>query len=169
LVSFILVIQTIGQKLKIIRMKYVLTLSLTIFMAHLAKAQSTEDSVKAAINEMFTAMRNADSAALMNVFSPTAVLQNIGRNKEGQTSVQAVPVAAFAGSIGKLSKSDADERISFGAVHIDGPMASVWTPYEFYFKGNFSHCGVNSFQLVRHNGIWKIQYIIDTRRKEACK
>jgi Putative lumazine-binding len=169
LVSFILVIQTIGQKLKIIRMKYFLTLSLTILFAQFTVAQSTEDSVKSAINEMFTAMRNADSAGLINVFSPTAVLQTIGRNKEGQTMVRTDEASKFASSISKLAKGDADERITFGAIHIDGPMASVWTPYEFYFKGNFSHCGVNSFQLVRHNGVWKVQYIIDTRRKEACK
>ncbi|XVJ65843.1 MAG: nuclear transport factor 2 family protein [Lacibacter sp.] len=150
-------------------MKYFLTLSLTIVMAQFAAAQSTEDSVKAAVNDMFTAMRNADSAGLMNVFSPTAVLQTISRNKEGQTMVRTEQISGFGSSISKLAKGDADERITFGAIHIDGPMASVWTPYEFYYKGNFSHCGVNSFQLVRLNGVWKIQYIIDTRRKDSCK
>jgi hypothetical protein len=150
-------------------MKYFLTLSLTIIISSQVTAQSTEDSVKAAVTNMFAAMKNADSAALFNSFSPTAVLQTIGRNKEGQTVVRTDNVSMFASSIGKLPKGDADERITFGAVHIDGPMASVWTPYEFYFKGNFSHCGVNSFQLVRMNGEWKIQYIIDTRRKDNCK
>lgn len=150
-------------------MKYFLTLSLTIIIAQVAAAQSTEDSVKAAVNEMFTAMRNSDSVALLNSFSSTAVLQTIARNKEGQTIVRTENVSGFGSSISKLGKGDADERISFGAIHIDGPMASVWTPYEFYFKGNFSHCGVNSFQLVRINGVWKIQYIIDTRRKDNCK
>mgnify|MGYP002789519650 CR=1 FL=1 len=132
-------------------------------------AQTTEDSVKAAITGMFQAMKNADSIGLQQSFSPTAVMQTISRNKEGETVVRTESVSAFSSSINRLSKGDADERITFGAVHIDGPMASVWTPYEFYYKGNFSHCGVNSFQLVRHNGIWKIQYIIDTRRKEGCK
>ncbi len=150
-------------------MKRLLAFTLLIAVFSSVNAQSTEDSVKTVINEMFTAMRNADSVALSQVFSPTAVLQTITRNKEGQTFVRTDDVSMFGSSISKLGKGDADERISFGAVHIDGPMASVWTPYEFYFKGSFSHCGVNSFQLVRHNGVWKIQYIIDTRRKEGCK
>lgn len=150
-------------------MKYFLTFSLTIILIQTGTAQSTEDSVKAAVNEMFTAMRNADSAGLINSFSSTAVLQTISRNKEGQTIVRTENISGFGSSISKLAKGDADERITFGAVHIDGPMASVWTPYEFFFKGNFSHCGVNSFQLVRINGVWKIQYIIDTRRKDGCK
>lgn len=150
-------------------MKYFITLSLTFILAQYAGAQTTEDSVKAAVNQMFTAMKNVDTVALNNCFSESAVLQTIGRTKEGQTIVRTEPTSGFAGSIGRLGKGDADERITFSAVHIDGPMASVWTPYEFYFKGNFSHCGVNSFQLVRINGEWKIQYIIDTRRKEGCK
>ena len=150
-------------------MQKLLFILVTFISVHYGSAQSTEDSVRTAVNNMFTAMKNADSAALQNSFSSTAVLQTIARNKEGQIVVRTDNVSTFASSIGKLPKGDADERISFGAVHIDGPMASVWTPYEFYFKVNFSHCGVNSFQLVRINGEWKIQYIIDTRRKDGCK
>jgi hypothetical protein len=45
----------------------------------------------------------------------------------------------------------------------------VWTPYRFIFNGKFSHCGVNSFTLVKLNGEWKINYVIDTRRKEKCE
>ncbi len=149
-------------------MKYVLTLSLTMLFTVSLHAQTTEDSVKAVINNLFTAMKTADSVAVKNVFSDWAVLQTISRNKEGGTMIRTDEVAGFASFVGKSTKGDADERISFGAVHIDGALASVWTPYQFYYKGNFSHCGVNSFQLVRINGQWKIQYLIDTRRKENC-
>jgi hypothetical protein len=37
--------------------------------------------------------------------------------------------------------------------------------YTFYLNGDESHTGTNSFQLVRTSEGWKIQYIIDTRRK----
>lgn len=149
-------------------MKRFLTLSLTVILLNTAVAQSTEDSVKAVVNNMFAAMKNADSVGLKNSFSEWAVLQTITRNKEGETIVRTDAINDFASFVGKTNKGDADERISFSAIHIDGALASVWTPYQFYYKGNFSHCGVNSFQLIRVNGQWKIQYIIDTRRKEAC-
>lgn len=45
----------------------------------------------------------------------------------------------------------------------------VWAPYQFYYKGKFSHCGADSFQLVRINGKWKIQYLVDTRRSQGCE
>ncbi len=149
-------------------MRFFLTLSLTMLCSLTLKAQSPEDSVKTVVNNMFAAMKNADSAGLKNAFSEWAVLQTISRTKEGQTMVRTDNIDAFASFVGKTTKGDADERITFGAIHIDGALASVWTPYQFYMKGNFSHCGVNSFQLVRVNAVWKIQYIIDTRRKGDC-
>ncbi len=48
-------------------------------------------------------------------------------------------------------------------------MANVWAPYEFYLNNDFSHCGVNSFQLFFDGIQWKIIYLIDTRRKQGCK
>lgn len=51
---------------------------------------------------------------------------------------------------------------------IDGNLASVWTDYKFYIDDQFSHCGVNSFQLFKGKDGWKVIYIIDTRRKENC-
>jgi hypothetical protein len=44
----------------------------------------------------------------------------------------------------------------------------VWTPYAFYYDGNFSHCGVDSFQLARTAEGWKVVQIADTRRTQGC-
>jgi hypothetical protein len=41
-------------------------------------------------------------------------------------------------------------------VKIHGPIAVVWTPYDFYRGGRFSHCGVDAFTLVRVAGGWRI-------------
>jgi hypothetical protein len=132
------------------------------------KAQSAQDSVKTAVNKLFEAMKNSDAVLLKTVFADSAILQTITQNKEGETKIKNEKVEAFAISIGQLQKGDADERIEYGIIKIDGPLAIVWTPYKFYYKGVFSHCGVNSFQLVKLNGEWKIQYLIDTRRKKEC-
>lgn len=133
------------------------------------KAQSAEDSVKAVINQLFTSMRNADSTGVVNCFSEKNILQTIVRDKDGNISARSELVSNFGRSIAGLQKNAADERIEFGTIKIDGSLASVWTPYKFYFNGNFSHCGVNSFQLLREKNGWKIHYLIDTRRKEPCE
>ncbi len=123
---------------------------------------------KTVVNKLFAAMKSADANTLQACFADSAILQTI-LIKEGKSVVETEAVKGFASSIGKVSKGDADEQIVFDVVKVDGDLAIVWTPYKFYWKGTFSHCGVNSFQLVRINGVWKIQYLIDTRRKEDCK
>jgi len=133
------------------------------------KAQTTTDSVKAAVNLLFEAMKSSDGAKLQTAFADSAVLQTIFQTKEGKVVIKNELVKDFAESIGKLEKGVADERIQFDVIRIDGPLAIVWTPYKFYYKGQFLHCGVDSWQLVRLNGVWRIQYLIDTRRKEPCQ
>ena len=114
-------------------------------------------------------MKSSDGAGISACFSDNAVLQTISKNKEQQVIVEADTVAAFAAMVQSMEKNIADERVSFETIKIDGPMAAVWAPYEFYYKGNFSHCGVDHFVMVRIKNEWKIQYLIDTRRKEGCK
>ena len=129
-----------------------------------ALAQTDEAQVKSAVNRLFEAMLKSDSAGVADAFWPGANLQSVTRNKEGKVVVQTVPITAFGSSVGRSKPGDLEERITFDAIHIDGDLAVAWTPFEFILKGKFSHKGTNSFQLVRKDGIWKIQYIIDTRR-----
>lgn len=132
-------------------------------------AQTTEDSVKAVVNQLFTAMKNVDGAMLKDAFADSAVLQTIRRKQDGTFFVQDETVEDFVKSISTAKKDSLDERITFETIKIDGPLAIAWTPYKFFYAGKFSHCGVNSFQLVRINGRWKIQYLIDTRRRQGCE
>ncbi|AYN01688.1 nuclear transport factor 2 family protein [Chryseobacterium sp. 3008163] len=137
-----------------------------LFLSSFCFAQKTDDdAVKQTIEKLFIGMKNADTIMIKSVFADDAILQTITKNNNVKTD----KVQDFVNSISKLSKNDADEKIKFEAIHIDGSLASVFTPYEFYFKGKFSHCGANSFQLVKQNDVWKIQYLIDTRRTNCNK
>ncbi|MGI9580468.1 nuclear transport factor 2 family protein [Chryseobacterium sp. RRHN12] len=117
------------------------------------------------VRNLFLGMKNADPELVKSAFTENAVLQTI--TKDG--TVKSDSVQDFIASVSKFPKGDLDERIIIEAVHTDGNLASVFTPYSFYLKGKLSHCGANSFQLVKQNNEWKIQYIIDTRRKDNCK
>ncbi len=117
------------------------------------------------IRNLFLAMKNADTDLLKTVFTENAVLQTITKDGVEKTD----SIQDFITSVSKFSQGDLEEKIIVEAVHTDGNLASVFTPYSFYLKGKFSHCGANSFQLVQQNNEWKIQYIIDTRRKDHCK
>ncbi len=149
-------------------MKYFFIVLTIMLCGTSAKAQTAEDSVKTVINNLFTGMKNADAALLKSCFADSMVLQTISRNKEGELVVRNEDPTGFIDFVSKETSGNADERIIFDVIKVDGPLAIAWTPYNFYYKGVFSHCGVNSFQLVRFNREWKIQYLIDTRRKQGC-
>jgi len=145
-----------------------MTFSCCLLLAAATSAQSAEDSVKAAVNQLFTAMRSSDPALLRTAFTDSAILQTIVSSKDRPVSVGSERVNDFAELVGKRPRGDLDERIQFDVIRIDGPLAIVWAPYVFYLKGTKHHCGVDSFQLLRVNGVWKIQYLIDTRRASPC-
>ncbi|WP_159477459.1 nuclear transport factor 2 family protein [Chryseobacterium sp. 18068] len=127
--------------------------------------KTDSDLVKESVEKLFTGMKNADTIMIKSVFVDNAILQTITKSDVVKTE----KLQNFLSSFSKLSKNDADEKIKFEAIHIDGNLASVFTPYEFYYKGKFSYCGANSFQLVKQNNVWKIQYLIDTRRTNCNK
>lgn len=133
-----------------------------------AKAQSEEKAVRATIDRFFQGMYKSDTALISSALSPTAILQTVAKNKEGKLEVRNDDLQKFKASIAKPHEAAYDERIRFDMVKIDGELATAWTPYKFFVGDKFSHCGVNSFQLVKLDGEWKIQFIIDTRRKENC-
>ena len=127
-------------------------------------AQNTsEKEIIKPIENLFNAMKSADSLGVKNAFSGSAIMQTFGKNQEIRTD----KVEDFAKQVGASQAGDLDERFTISKILVDGNMASVWVPYQFYYKGNFSHCGINSFQLAKINNDWKIQYIIDTRRKKC--
>ena len=150
-------------------MRKLILLILGVFTAQHSFAQNEEDSIKMVVQTLFVAMKNADASMLAGTFSDSAILQTIVIDKDGIVKVRNEHVKNFIGFISKEEKGNADERIAFETIKIDGPLALIWTPYKFYYKGKFSHCGVNSFHLVKLSGQWKIQYLIDTRSKDNCE
>ncbi len=145
---------------------FILSVAISLFGLW-ATAQTAEDSIKTVVNNMFDAMRNGDKASLISCFADSAILQTI-IEKDGKITIKTEPLKEFADFVATVAKNDADERITFDVIKTDGTLAIVWTPYKFYYKGSFSHCGTDAFQLVKINGNWKIQYLIDTRRKTGC-
>ena len=134
-----------------------------------AFAQADDAAIRQVVNQLFTGMKQSDSALIRAAFTEAPVLQTIVRNREGKTVIVTEPLDSFLTGIMQKHTDVYDERIVFDVIKIDGELAMVWAPYKFYLGDRFSHCGVDSFQLVKINGAWKIQYLIDTRRRQNCE
>lgn len=148
--------------------KLVLVVFFAFWVGFPAFSQTEEEEVKAVIVSLFDGMRAKNADQVVAAFSSEAIMNTVIAKPEG-SEVGSNSVADFAKRISTTSaETQLDERILDYQIKVDGTMASAWTPYRFYVNGNFSHCGVNSFQFVKTIEGWKIVYIIDTRRKEPC-
>lgn len=144
---------------------------LAILLAFGINAQNEEnEQVKATIIKFFDAFHKQDSVALRTMAKGNITLQSIYTNKkDGKTVLREDTYDDFIKSIVSIPKDKTfEEKLLDFQISVDGKMANAWTPYEFWFDGNFSHCGVNSFQLIKEEDTWKIIYLVDTRRRGDC-
>ena len=137
--------------------------------AHAQKAPSEAEAVKQTVTAFFDGMRRGDSTAIRRTLAQAAVFHGFGGKPGQPTTLEIERINDFLKAVGTPHPEIWDERVTFERVLIDANLASVWAPYEFYLGSKFSHCGYDSFQLVKLADGWKIAHIIDTRRKEKCK
>lgn len=145
-----------------------LILFLSLWVTPLTIQIDNEDEVRAVIESLFEGMKSKDETLVRNAFHSEATMQTVVTGEDG-TTLGSNSVGDFINRIATTpANTILDERIQSYDIRIDGDLASVWTPYKFYLNDGFSHCGVNSFQLIKTSEGWKITYIIDTRRKTGC-
>lgn len=145
-------------------------LYLTLFITSALFSQNDEKTqVKAAVDTFFEGFHKGDTTLMKSVIADQILLQTAYRTKEGQdVLVTDKPEKLIDAIANRPADQKWEERLLDYHIQIDGNMANAWTPYEFWFNGEFSHCGVNSFQLFKDNGQWKIIYLMDTRRRSSC-
>ncbi|EON75909.1 hypothetical protein ADIS_3604 [Lunatimonas lonarensis] len=132
-----------------------------------AQQTSPESEVRDLLQNFFYAMKRKDSATIQAAFHVDAVMQTV--IEEGSVAkLGSSDVSDFLKRVA-TSEVELDERLLAYSIQVDGLLAHAWTPYEFYVNSEFSHCGVNSFQLINTASGWQITHVIDTRRKEGCR
>ena len=131
------------------RLATILLLFIVNSYATFAQTKNEEsEAVKKVITHLFEGMRKGDSSMVSQTFAKGMIMQTIS-GKQGDIQVKTDKPAGFLKAVGTPHPQIWDERITFDQVLIDDNLASVWTSYQFYIGDKFSHCGVNSFQLVK--------------------
>jgi len=134
-----------------------------------AQSGNEELNPKKLVEEFFEAFHAQDTVKLKSFAVDGVRLESISMDKGGRTKLTSEDYSKFIKNIALIpAEATFKEEIHDFRVEENGLIATVTTPYSFYYNGNFSHCGVNSFQLVNFSGEWKIVYLIDTRTKENC-
>ncbi|MBG44569.1 MAG: 3-methyl-2-oxobutanoate hydroxymethyltransferase [Aequorivita sp.] len=142
----------------------------TIFTSTFAQNQFSEADAHKVVNIFFEGFHKGDTLLMKSVMANAIIMQTAYTDKKGRPKLNSDDPNGFLSAIANRQADQKwDERLLDYKVEIDGNLAHVWTPYEFWFNENFSHCGANSFTLAKFDDGWKIIHLIDSRRKEGCK
>jgi len=128
-----------------------------------SEASNASNPVLVPINTMFDAMREHNGKKLLAQFTPQAILERVNNKNE----VVGSELNKFAAFVTKTSKH-LDEQIFNIKINESGNLANAWVPFAFYLDGKLSHCGVNSFQLVKLESQWKVRYLMDNSYTGDC-
>ena len=53
-------------------------------------------------------------------------------------------------------------------VQVQDRVAMVWAPYDFHLDGEFSHCGIDVFTLLKGAEGWQVTSITYNVVREGC-
>jgi imidazolonepropionase-like amidohydrolase len=116
-----------------------------------------QQEAAAVADKLFEAMRakNADAIRALFIAEGQLVAVDKPRNGEGISKTRIFTADAFAKMIAE-GKGEYIEKMPEKDVKISGDFALVVGRYTFYVGDKFSHCGVNSFQMVKTETGWRI-------------
>lgn len=152
-------------------MKFFL-LSICLFTSTFSISQTSfsEADAQQVVDTFFEGFHKGDTLLMRSVMAEDLVMQTTFTTKNGENKIISESAEGLLTAISNRPADQKwDERLLDYKIEIDGNLAHVWTPYEFWYNGDFSHCGANSFTLAKTDEGWKIIHLIDSRRKESCK
>ena len=128
-----------------------------------AEDPGEEKLVTGAVQKLFDAMAAHDSDAARAVTIPEGRVVGVGEKRTSNISQE-----EFAARLATTKDSGYLERMWNPKVNIRGSIANVWADYDFHLNGKFTHCGIDSFSLVKSGGTWKIAGIVYTVETAGC-
>ncbi len=147
-------------------------LVLALFFLNLAASSQEKNEeiiVKNVIDTFFEGFHKGDSAIVSKTLHKNVKIQTTNTSKEGEKVLKDETRDQLLKAIAsKQPTQKFFEKLLSYDIKIDGNLASVWTPYEFFYNDTFSHCGANSFQLFNTNVNWEIIFLVDMRRTDDC-
>lgn len=141
-------------------MKILITITVTIMLSTLAFAQAPDDegTAIAVVNQLFAGMKAKDAEQIKSVFLSDGQLIAIDKPRDGKglSKTRVLTGDAFATLIAGNKGADYIEFMPSPEARVTGDLAVVSGRYTFHLGDKLSHCGTNTFNLVRTDTGWKI-------------
>lgn len=132
-----------------------------------AQDDAEAEAAFAVVQAFFDGMQAKDTAAIAATLTDNARLISTSTAPDGTPQMGSTEMSQFLQSVANAPVS-LEEPIWDPVIQVSDRLATVWVKYVFLAGGEFSHCGVDGFQLFKSADGWKIFQIADTRRRNDC-
>jgi len=126
-----------------------------------------QKNVLETVNKFFEVLETGDVDVAKDILMDKGSNFSV-REEEETFTIKFTQYKSLIESLPK-TKGKYKEVITDPKFFIHHNIAVVWAKYKFYINGKFSHCGVDSFSLIKDKDKWKIASIIYTVEKKGCK
>src|SRR6187401_1490057 len=117
-------------------------------------ASPERDAVLKTVQAFFDTMTAADVEGARKVLQPQGRFHAM-RMRDGKPDVREFSNEEYFADL-KASKQRMRERIWNPEIKVNGLIATLWAPYDFWVDGKYSHCGVDQFDFIKTEEGWKI-------------
>jgi hypothetical protein len=135
-------------------MRLVLIIILCAVASPIARAQSAtdRDAVLKTVQAFFDTMTAKDVEGARKILAPQGRFHAM-RMRDGD--IRSFSNEEYFAQL-QSEKRTFRERMWNPEVRVHGPIATVWTPYDFWIDGKFSHCGIDAFDLIKTRDGWQL-------------
>lgn len=153
-------------------MKKTLLITMSLFLCLSAnseeeKKRRLEIEVMTTVNRFLHSINTGDVDLMAEVSRHDSMNYTRIQSSDGTFSTKARPQAHFLEK--RENQPKFTERIWDPLILVDEQIAAVWASYDFHVDGEFSHCGIDLFNLLYDEGKWKIANSSWTVIKDGCE
>lgn len=147
-------------------MAIALLFALTVSQIAAAQEKHIEhDGVVAVVDQFFEGLNTDNQALLASISLDGANIYSLREraDKGLELRTRRQDNATLTPNNGEYTERYWDETVL-----VSDFMAVFWAPYDFYVNGEFSHCGIDVFDLIKQEGQWKISNTMYTVIRSNC-
>jgi hypothetical protein len=127
-------------------------------------ARADSLAVIAVADSLLRALSTNDTAALRRLSLDSALVGGVGT----RGTQEVLSLRSMRGDIARGLPAFVERGFNPTAL-VSGWIAVVWMPYDLYRSGAWSHCGVDTFTLLKVGGAWRLASLLFTiEQPPAC-
>jgi len=143
-----------------------LAVALAATVQAIADEAADREAVIDVIDAFFESMTARDVERMRTLLTPDGIIYGYRESDEGLQIIR----PTHADYLENLANGEGQpvERYWDPEIMLSGRLATIWTPYDFHNDGQFSHCGINNFSMLKTDDGWVITGVVFSIHAENC-